>query len=72
MLAMRDGQSEQTWMLGVDHHGPWDEVTAAIGRAIVGDVLKGRPLDAVPLNDSSLSTKLRTGIPVTAAKAGLQ
>lgn len=72
MLAMRDGESEQTWMLGIDHHGSWDEIVAAIDRALAGNVLKGRPLDSVPLNDSPLSSKLRTGIPVTAAKAGLQ
>ena len=72
MLAMRAGQQEQSWMLGVDHRGSWDEVTAAIDRACAGGVLKGRLLDVTPLNDSSLSSTLRTGIPVTAAKAGLQ
>ena len=43
---------------------------AAIGRALVGDILQGRMLDAVPLGGSPLSSNLRTGIPVTAAKRG--
>jgi SseB protein C-terminal domain/SseB protein N-terminal domain len=70
MLAMRAGQSEQSWMLGVDHHGSWPDVQAAINRAVAGDVLKGRPLDALPLEGSSLASTLRTGIPVIAAKRG--
>jgi hypothetical protein len=70
MLAMRAG--EQNWMLGVDHDGSWQDVRAAIGRAITGDVLGGRMLDALPLEGSSLASTLRTGIPipVTAAKRG--
>lgn len=70
MLAMRAG--EQNWMLGVDHDGSWQDVRAAIGRAITGDVLGGRMLDALPLAGSSLAATLRTGIPipVTAAKRG--
>jgi hypothetical protein len=68
MLAMRGG--EQSWMLGVDHQGSWQDVRDAIGRAIVGDILGGRVLDAMPLEGSSLAVTLRTGIPVTAAKSG--
>ena len=68
MLAMRGG--EQSWMLGVDHKGSWQEVRDAIGHAIVGDILRGRMLDAMPLEGSSLAATLRTGIPVTAAKGG--
>ena len=41
-----------------------------IGRAVTGGILNGRLLDAMPLNDSSLSSTLRTGIPVTAEKRG--
>ena len=37
---------------------------------IVGDILGGRVLDAMPLDGSSLAVTLRTGIPVTAAKHG--
>ena len=70
MLAMRAGQSEQSWMLGVDHKGSWQDVRDAIGRAIKGDVLRGRMLDALPLEGSSLAVTLRTGIPVIAAKRG--
>jgi hypothetical protein len=70
MLASRAGESEQSWMLGVDHDGAWQDVRAAIGRALVGDILKGRMLDAMPLDGSPLSSTLRTGIPVTAAKRG--
>jgi hypothetical protein len=69
MLAMRGG--EQSWMLGVDHEGSWQDVRDAIGRAIVGDILGGRMLDALPLEGSSFAVTLRTGIPVTAAKPGL-
>jgi hypothetical protein len=68
MLAMRGG--EQSWMLGVDHEGSWQDVRDAIGRAIVGDILGGRVLDAMPLEGSSLAVTLRTGIPVTAAERG--
>ena len=67
MLAMLAGQPEQSWMLGVDHKGPWQDVQDAIGRAIAGDILKGWLLDAVPLERSSLASTLRTGIPVIAA-----
>jgi len=70
MLAMRGGEAEQSWMLGVDHKGAWQEVRDAIGRAIVGDILGGRVLDAMPLDDSSLAVTLRSGIPITAAKHG--
>ena len=70
MLAMRDGESEQSWMLGVDHNGVWQEVRDAIGRAISGDILHGRMLDALPLEGSSLADTLRTGTPVTAGKSG--
>lgn len=70
MLAMRAG--EQNWMLGVDHDGSWQDVRAAIGRAITGDVLGSRMLDALSLEASSLASSLRTGIPIpiTAAKRG--
>ena len=71
MLAMHAGQAEQSWMLGVDHDGPWQDVQAAIKRAIAGNVLKGRMLDALPLEGSSLASTLRTGIPITAEKRGL-
>jgi hypothetical protein len=70
MLASRAGQPEQSWMLGVDDAGPWHEVQAAIGRALAGDVLKGRMLDALPLEGNSLASTLRTGIPLIAAKRG--
>jgi SseB protein C-terminal domain/SseB protein N-terminal domain len=66
MLAMRAGQSEQSWMLGVDHKGSWQDVRAAIGRAAAGSVLKGRTLDAMPLDASGLSVTLRSGIPILA------
>lgn len=70
MLAVRAGN--QNWMLGIDHNGSWQDVRAAIGRAIAGDVLGGRMLDALPLEGSSLASTLRTGIPIpiTAAKRG--
>jgi hypothetical protein len=71
MLAARAGHPDQTWMLGVDHKGSWSNVLAAINRAVAGNVLKGRPLDAVPLESSSLASTLRTGIPIPAAKRGL-
>ena len=71
MLAMRGGESEQSWMLGVDHGGAWQGVRDAIGRALVGDILGGRMFDAMPLDGSSLAVTLRTGIPVIAAKGGL-
>jgi len=71
MLAHRAGEPEPAWMLGVDHSGDWNDVRAAIGRAVAGDVLQGRMLDATPLAGSSLASTLRTGIPIVAAKRGL-
>jgi hypothetical protein len=70
MLAMRAGESEQSWMLGVDHDGSWNDVRAAISRALSGDMLGGRMLDAMSLDDGQLSTTLRTGISVIAARRG--
>lgn len=70
MLAQRSGQPEQGWMLGVDYPGPWLEVRDAISRALVGDILGGRMLDAMPLDGSPIAVTLRTGIPVTAARGG--
>jgi hypothetical protein len=67
MLAMLAGNTEQSWILGVDHTGVWQDVQDAISRAIAGDILKGWILDAVPLERSSLASTLRTGIPVIAA-----
>jgi SseB protein C-terminal domain/SseB protein N-terminal domain len=67
MLAMREGASEQTWMLGVDHKGDWQDVRAALSRAVKGDVLNGMMLDAMPLNAGELSVTLRTGIPILTA-----
>lgn len=67
MLAMHQGSAEQSWMLGIDHTGSWPDVQGAIGRAITGDILQGRVLDAVPLEGSSLASTLRTGIPIIAA-----
>jgi hypothetical protein len=70
MLAMRSGKSEPSWMLGVDHNGSWEDIRAAIGRALKDDVLGGWMLDAVSLDRTSLASTLRTGIPVIAAKRG--
>lgn len=70
MLAIRAGSSEPSWMLGVDHNGSWEDVRAAIGRALHGDVLGGRMLDAVALDRTSLASTLRTGIPILAEKRG--
>jgi len=67
MLAMRQGADAQSWMLGVDHKGDWQNVRAAIGRAVQGDVLNGMMLDAKPLDASELSVTLRTGIPIITA-----
>jgi 2-keto-3-deoxy-L-rhamnonate aldolase RhmA len=70
MLAMRAGQADQSWMLGIEHTGDWNAIRAAIGRAVASNVLAGRMLDAVPMNDSPFAETLRTGIPVIAAKRG--
>jgi hypothetical protein len=64
MLASRAGNPAQSWMLGVEHSGDWNEVNTAIARAVSGSDLQGRSLDATPLTDSELSTTLRTGIPI--------
>lgn len=67
MLAMRQGASEQSWMLGVDHTGDWQVVRAAVARAVNGNVLNGMMLDAMPLNAGEFSVTLRGGIPILAA-----
>jgi SseB protein C-terminal domain/SseB protein N-terminal domain len=67
MLAMRAGQTEQSWMLGVDHKGSWQSVLDAITRAVSGNILNGRMLDAMPLDASDTSVTLRGGIPIIAA-----
>jgi SseB protein C-terminal domain/SseB protein N-terminal domain len=67
MLAIR-GAAEPSWMLGVDHNGDWNDVRAAISRAVAGGVLEGRMLDATPLAGSSFADTLRTGIPVRQAR----
>jgi hypothetical protein len=67
MLAMRAGQAEQSWMLGVDHKGNWSDVADAITRAVRDDILNGRFLDAMPLDGGELSVTLRSGIPIPIA-----
>jgi SseB protein N-terminal domain/SseB protein C-terminal domain len=71
MQAMRESQSEPGWMLGVDNMGSWQDVQAAIGRALAGGKLLDRELDAMPLDHSPISINLRTGIPVVAPKGGI-
>jgi hypothetical protein len=58
-------------MLGVDNIGSWQDVQAAIGRALADGRLLDRELDAMPLDHSPISINLRTGIPVVAAKGGI-
>ncbi len=70
MLAAPARDAEQIWMLGVDHDAGWSAVQTAIDRAVAGDVLEGRLLDAVALDGSPLSSRLRTGIPIIAARRG--
>jgi SseB protein C-terminal domain/SseB protein N-terminal domain len=67
MLAMHAGQAEQSWMLGVDHKGSWQTVLDAITRAVNGNILNGRMLDAVPLDAGEMSVTLRGGIPILTA-----
>jgi hypothetical protein len=71
MQAMRASQKESSWMLGVDNMGSWQDVQAAIGRALAGGKLLDRELDAMPLDHSPIAINLRTGIPVVAAKSGI-
>ena len=71
MQALRASQSQPSWMLGVDNMGSWQDVQAAIGRALTGGQLLDRALDAMPLDHSPISINLRTGIPVVAAKGGI-
>jgi hypothetical protein len=70
MLAQRAHEPEQTWMLGVDTDGPWPDVQQAVGRAAKGDVLDGRLLDVMKIDDGEVSSTLRTGIPIAAPKRG--
>jgi hypothetical protein len=70
MLAHRAHEAEQSWMLGVDYDGPWPDIQQAVGRAVKGDVLDGRLLDVMKINDGEVSSTLRTGIPIVAPKRG--
>ena len=72
LLASVEGQPEQTWMLGIDHHGDdWPEVCAAVSSATAKSPAH-RPVDITSLKNSSFADTLRTGIPVIAApKRGL-
>jgi hypothetical protein len=71
MQAMRASETEPSWMLGVDNIGNWQDVQAAIGRALEGGGMLDRPLDAMPLDKSPISVNLRTGLPVVAARGGI-
>jgi hypothetical protein len=71
MQAMRSIKGEPSWMLGVDNLGSWQDVQAAIGRALAGGKLLDRELDAMPLDHGAISLNLRTGIPVVAPKGGI-
>ena len=57
--------------IGVDNMGSWQDVQAAISRALAGGQLLDRELDAMPLDHSAISINLRTGIPVVAVKGGI-
>jgi hypothetical protein len=70
LQAQHAGENQPSWMLGVDHNGDWRDVQGALNRAVRGDILRGRFLDAVPIKESSLDSDLRAGIPVIAAKRG--
>jgi hypothetical protein len=67
LMAMGTGRDAPSWMLGIDQNGSWQTVLDAITRAVSGDMLKGRVLDAMPLDGSQMSATLRGGIPIMAA-----
>src|SRR5581483_7661862 len=71
MQATRTNQAEPRWMLGVDKMGSWQDVQAAVGRALAGGQWLDRALDAMPLDHSPVSISLGTGIPVVAARSGI-
>ena len=70
MLAMRGGEAEQSWMLGVDHTGRGRKFamrSAAPSSAISSAAACSMPCRSTAVHSPST---LRTGIPVTAAKRG--
>jgi hypothetical protein len=67
MVASLATEPEPSWMFGVEHNGSRQDVQLAIDRAVAGDVLDGRILNVMKLDDSSVSATLRTGIPVIQA-----
>ena len=71
MLAMRAAPSRTGCSVSITT-ASWQDVRAAIGRAVTGDVLGGRMLDALPLDGSSLASHLayRNSHSITAAKRG--
>jgi len=73
MLGMISGtdMNRQSWMLGVDFTGDWAAIQAAIDRATADGALGQDVLNAVQLDESSLSSTLRTGIPIVSPKPGL-
>jgi hypothetical protein len=70
LQAQHAGENQPSWMLGVDHNGDWRDVQGALSRAVRGDILRGRFLDAVSINESSLEADLRAGIPLIDRKRG--
>jgi hypothetical protein len=69
LLMMQGGGSgpEGVWLVGVRSRSPWPTVQALIKQAVDGYQFE-KPLDVVNLDDSSLASTLKTGIPILAPR----
>ncbi len=68
LLAHRTSEPDQSWIVGVDHEGPWEPISKTIGEVVAHTDLRGRVLNATPLQDNSFGRSLRAGIPIVAPK----
>ena len=73
LLSHRASQPDQSWIVGVDHDGPWEPISQTIGEVVAHTDLRGLALSATPLQDNDFGRSLRGGIPLIAApkKRGL-
>lgn len=67
MLAQREGRSLSTWLLGVESHGPWRDVQAAIAAAIQDYSFSDQSLDVMPIETAD--SPLRAGLSILAERA---
>lgn len=61
-MLQADQGVQRTWLLGVKHDGPWAAVDRAIAAAVKAAGPSDRPLQAMPIDNNTLSRELRRGM----------